>query len=131
MNEEMESQSCRLEETGAADRDFPAPRTPAEELIGAIWSCVLGVERVGIYDDFFELGGDSQSAARVISKIGEVFRKDLRLPCLFRSPTVVGLVNLLAEMWDGREIIDEIAWTVMQVEQLSDDEVEKLLTRIA
>ena len=47
------------------------------------------------------------------------------------SVRVVGLVNLLAEMWDGREIIDEIAWTVMQVEQLSDDEVEKLLTRIA
>src|SRR6185369_16171771 len=58
--------------------DFIAPRTPVEEVLAGIWSKVLGIEPIGIHDDFFEMGGHSLLATQVISRIRESF--DVELP---------------------------------------------------
>lgn len=50
---------------------FMAPRTPAEQLLAAIWADVLGIKIVGIHDNFFELGGDSLMSIRVVAKAGK------------------------------------------------------------
>jgi amino acid adenylation domain-containing protein len=49
------------------EKDFVAPRTDTEEVLASIWSRVLGVERVGIHDNFFDLGGDSIRSIQVLS----------------------------------------------------------------
>jgi hypothetical protein len=54
--------------------NFVAPRNPQEELIANIWAEVLGLEKVGIYDNFLELGGHSLLASLVISRLREAFR---------------------------------------------------------
>jgi amino acid adenylation domain-containing protein len=72
---------------------FIAPRTPTEEILGAIWAKVLGVQQIGIYDNFFELGGHSLLATQVISRIREAFSVELPLPQLFASPTLTGLAE--------------------------------------
>ena len=68
-----------------------APRTPVEEILAAIWSEVLGVERVGSCDSFFDLGGHSLLATRVVSQLRGVFRVELGVHELFEEPTVAGL----------------------------------------
>jgi non-ribosomal peptide synthetase component F len=73
------------------DEAFVASHTATEELLAQIWGQVLGVERVGIYDNFFHLGGHSLLATQVVSRIRETFQVEMPLRCMFEAPTVAGL----------------------------------------
>jgi amino acid adenylation domain-containing protein len=67
---------------------FVAPRTPAECTIAAIWREVLGVERIGIFDNFMALGGDSLNAMTVISRLRRALGVDVTLASLFDRPAL-------------------------------------------
>ncbi|MEH1968906.1 amino acid adenylation domain-containing protein [Nostoc sp.] len=69
------------------------PSTPIENLLAGIWAEVLGIEKVGIDNNFFELGGYSLIATRVISRIRQVFRVEFALRYLFEKPTIAGLAK--------------------------------------
>jgi hypothetical protein len=73
------------------EENYAAPRTTTEELMVGIWAEALGVDRVGIYDNFFALGGHSLIAGRLIARMRDVFRREVPLRRLFESPTVEGL----------------------------------------
>jgi amino acid adenylation domain-containing protein len=75
-----------------------APRGPVEELLAGIWSEVLGVERVGVADDFFHLGGHSLLATRVAARIRQAFSVDLPLPRLFAASTLGALAREVAAL---------------------------------
>ncbi len=80
------------------DQKFVAPRTPVEEVIASIWGEVLGLNRVGIHDNFFDLGGHSLLATQVISRIRDALQIEVPLASLFALPTVSALAAQLAEM---------------------------------
>jgi acyl carrier protein len=69
---------------------FVAPRSPIEETLANIWSQVLGLERVGVHDNFFVLGGHSLLATQVISRVRDAYRIELSLRSFFEAPTVAG-----------------------------------------
>jgi acyl-coenzyme A synthetase/AMP-(fatty) acid ligase len=110
---------------------FVAPRNAAEELVAGIWSQVLDIKQIGVHDNFFNLGGHSLLATQVVSRIRSAFQLELdQLPLrqLFETPTVAGLVDALARIWSGMDIVENIAQTLKELEQLSDEEVELMLS---
>lgn len=73
---------------GAVTSDFIEPASPTEQQLTAIWSKVLGVERIGANDNFFELGGHSLLAIQVLSRVREKFNVEPPLNILFDAPTI-------------------------------------------
>ncbi len=67
---------------------YVPPTTPTEISLAALWATLLGVERVGIQDDFFDLGGHSLLATQLISRVRTMFGVEVPLRRLFESPTV-------------------------------------------
>jgi hypothetical protein len=109
----------------AAAPAVTAPRTPTEEVIAEIWAEVLGVERVGVDDDFWMLGGHSLRATQVLARINRALEEEIPLRVLFETPTVAGLAAWV-EAAGGGAIADALA----ELEGLSDEEVAALLAEI-
>ena len=77
----------------AMQEGFTAPRTPLEEVLAALWAQVLNIERVGIYDDFFQLGGDSLLATQLLTRMREVMHVEVSFISFFDTPTVAEMVK--------------------------------------
>lgn len=93
-------------ERDAADGYVP-PRGDLEEKIARVWSEVLGVDRVGMADDFFDLGGNSLVAVQLISMLRKEAGVRLPMRSLFEQPTVAGTAELVAELLAERQAADE------------------------
>jgi len=83
--------------TGAAADDYVAPRGDVETSIARLWSEVLGGERIGVDDDFFELGGNSLIAVQLIALIRKELGVRLPMRSLFEEPTVAGVTSLIEQ----------------------------------
>jgi acyl carrier protein len=94
-----------------------APRDPTEQIIAEIWAAILGVDRVGVHDDFFGLGGHSLLATRVLARLRQTFAVELPLRCLFEATTVADL----AEVTTG--------FIAAQIDEMTDDQMRELLSR--
>jgi amino acid adenylation domain-containing protein len=94
---------------------FIAPRTPAEKSLASIWMKLLGINRTGINDNYFELGGDSLLATQLASQVRSVFEVELPLVELFRHPTLAEMATSIEEA------------IIEQMEEISDEEAEQLL----
>jgi amino acid adenylation domain-containing protein len=81
-------------EQASVDGDrYQAPGTAVEELLCGIWGRALGVERVGIHDNFFDLGGHSLLGTQVVTQARQMFGIELELRRLFETPTVAGVAE--------------------------------------
>jgi acyl carrier protein len=100
--------------TSPAETTFVAPRTPTEVVLAEIWCKTLGVQRVGIHDNYFRLGGHSLLAIRVVSRIREAFEIDLPMGSIFEAPTIAGLAERIEQQ------------LILEIERLSENEAAAL-----
>jgi acyl carrier protein len=96
-------------------RAFVAPENPTQARLVELWQNVLKLDQVGIHDDFFELGGDSILATRLVSRVRRAFGIELPLRELFWRPTVFELSDVVEEL------------LIEQLDNLSEEEAEQLL----
>jgi Non-ribosomal peptide synthetase modules and related proteins len=108
------------------ETEFVAPRSPVEEVLAEIWVEVLGVDRVGAHDDFFDLGGHSLLATQIVSRIQETFQIRLPLRKVFEEPTVAAIATALLDSGD-RTRVERTAEMLLKIARLSDQEAEQLL----
>lgn len=109
------------------NQTFVAPSTATEELLAEIWSEILGVEKIGIHDNFFDLGGHSLRVIQVVSRIRQTFDLKISVHHLFKNPTISKLIEVMAELAGSFEVIDEIARTIREISQLSPEQVQAML----
>ncbi len=83
------------------DVEFSPPETELEQELAAIWCDVLGLDRIGRNDNFFDLGGHSILAAQIIYRIQQQFQTSLRYQAFFDSPTIADVCELLAQCQSG------------------------------
>ncbi|WP_231969393.1 condensation domain-containing protein, partial [Mycobacterium sp. E735] len=81
---------------GLVSQHYHPPTTPIEELLTTIYTEVLGLDRISIDDSFFDLGGDSLSAMRLIAAVNADLDADVSVRTLFEAPTVAELAPRLA-----------------------------------
>lgn len=78
--------------------EYEVPRTHTEQLLVGIWLAVLEIDRVGVHDNFVDLGGDSISAERCVSRIRDALQVDVPIEALFAQDTDIAM---LAEYIDN------------------------------
>src|SRR5271156_1033553 len=88
----------KLETTSSSAKgpnEYAAPRTPTERTIADTWEQLLGIERIGVNDDFLALGGDSMLAALIIARIRDTTGAPVSILAFFEHPTIAGLAGLI------------------------------------
>lgn len=85
------------------ESEFVPPTSDIEVGLATIWSEVLGNSNIGIHDNFFNIGGHSLLAARVITRIQNKFTLQIPLRVLFEHPTILGQANYIEEELKGEE----------------------------
>ncbi|MFI6321047.1 amino acid adenylation domain-containing protein [Nonomuraea sp. NPDC050556] len=93
---------------------YTEPRGDAEALVADVYAEVLGLQRVGAFDDFFALGGHSLFAVRVVARLRASVGLDVPIRALFSTPTVEGLARTVEDL------------LVAELDELSDEEAERL-----
>jgi NAD(P)-dependent dehydrogenase (short-subunit alcohol dehydrogenase family) len=140
-----ELESTALPETPRQPRPaqgvpYEAPRGPAECQLATLWQQLLGIEQVGIHDDFFDLGGHSLLGIQLLSRVRETLGADLPLRLLFESPTLAGMAAAMAEQSAPRPAAPEApsatalptgdAELLANLDRLSDQELDGLLSQM-
>jgi amino acid adenylation domain-containing protein len=77
---------------------YVAPGSEMETRIARVWQDVLGIEQVGVHDNFFDLGGHSLLATQLVSRLGELSRVEKPLRVIFERPTVAALAEYISQM---------------------------------
>ncbi len=114
----------------ATTNEYVAPRTEVEKQLVQIWKEVLGIEKVGIYNNFFELGGHSLLATQVISKIRMELNYNLPLKVIFEHNTILSLAEQIINFYE-KNTVEKIEKnekeSFLKINLTSDDvEIEKI-----
>jgi amino acid adenylation domain-containing protein len=88
--------------------EYVAPRNETEMKLAQIWEEILGREKIGVKDDFFDLGGQSLKATRVIMRVKKEFNIEIDLSSIFLEPTIEVLADkIMTDMWLQTSLVEE------------------------
>ncbi|HEU4561402.1 MAG TPA: AMP-binding protein, partial [Longimicrobium sp.] len=115
VNGKLDRKALPVPELASAEERYVAPRTPVEEVLAGIWAEVLRLERVGVHDSFFDLGGHSLLIMRLLARIQATFDLDISIRTVFSKPT---LEAIAAEI-ERRIYEDALTMSEFEAEQLA------------
>jgi surfactin family lipopeptide synthetase A len=95
---------------------FVSPKTPIQRMLADIWKEVLGIEQVGIHDNFFDLGGHSLLATQVLSRLRVKCELNVPIQLLFELPTIDGLSGTLSFLLGSKQHQENLQPTIGEQE---------------
>jgi amino acid adenylation domain-containing protein len=107
---------------------FLPPQTRVEEALTDIWAEVLVLDRVGIHDNFLELGGNSLLATQIISRVISILQVEIPLRSLFESPTVADMAMVVTQNQIKKAEQKDIERMLEELERLSDNAAKQSLS---
>ena len=98
-NDKVDRNALPLPDSTRPQLDIPyvEARTPVEEKLSEIWSEVLGIEQIGVHDNFLDLGGDSLLATQIITRIIKTFQIEISIQALFESPAIAEMSIVITQ----------------------------------
>ena len=108
-------------------KEYVAPRTPVEGNLAEIWKSLLGIEAVGIYDNFFHIGGHSLLATQMLSRVREALHVELPLRNLFESPTIAGLALAIIQIQVEQEDEEYMTEIIEELRNLPESALEAMV----
>ena len=112
------------------EQEYVGPRTAVEEIVVEIFEEVLHLERVGIHDDFFEIGGHSLSATRVISRVRSTFEMEIGVRSMFEATTAAKLAEALKTQEPKPGQTEKIGLILKKLNSMTDEELSAELAAI-
>ncbi len=106
---------------------YLAPRTPIEQELVTIFSEVLGLQEIGVNDNFFQLGGDSILATQIVNRVREVMQVELSFLIFFQQPTVESIAISIAQLKAEAVEASELNQLLTDLESLSEEEVKDMI----
>ncbi|MHB2147702.1 type I polyketide synthase [Calditrichota bacterium LG25] len=109
--------------------EFVAPQNELQEEIAAVWRKLLGIQNIGINDNFFDLGGNSLMGTQLISELRAKFQVELPLRALFEDATISGVAKIIEQETAQKESapIDQVENLLEQLKSMSDEQAAELL----
>ena len=108
---------------------YVAPGSLNERMLERIWAEALGLDCVGIHDNFFDLGGHSLIATRVVSQVIRQFRFELPIKALFESPTVAEMAAIIMQNETKQASEDALDRMLNEVEAMTEEEAQQLVAK--
>lgn len=106
---------------------YVAPQTPIEQTVAQIWSDLLGHARIGLQDDFFELGGNSLLAAQILYRINSEFKVNVSMRQLLDTGNVASIAVLIAQLQTQQTEAAHLDSLLADLEAFSEEDIQHLL----
>ncbi|MEJ1929855.1 amino acid adenylation domain-containing protein, partial [Nostoc sp. NIES-2111] len=109
--------------------NYQAPQSEVEKSIAKVWKQVLQLERVGVYDNFFDLGGHSLLVVQVNNKLREILNRDLSVIEIFQNPTIKSLAEHLSQKSSTPTTLDKMRERVGKQREVLNQRNQVLMKR--
>ncbi|NOX88826.1 MAG: SDR family oxidoreductase [Calditrichaeota bacterium] len=126
---EGEEESKTLHDRPDLPTEYVAPETDLQKEIAQVWQKLLGIQSIGIYDNFFDLGGNSLMGTQLISELRDLFKVELPIRSLFEDPTISGVAKIIEEeqQKSAGAPVDQLGEMLEKLQSMSDEEAAELL----
>ena len=104
------------------DSEYVPPSNDTEKQLMEIWKDILGIEKIGINDNFIDLGGHSLRATLLVSRIHKILNQEITLKQVFDNPTIAGIAHVL-EMENQK--INKLEQILQEVESFTDNQIDQ------
>lgn len=104
------------------ETSYVPPSTPTEREVAEIWQSVMGLEEIGVHDNFFDLGGHSLQATRIMARVRSGMGVDVKLREMYAAPTVSALALAVTEMMAAETDDAELEALLAEIENMSDSD---------